>query len=114
MAELVWKTDDPNAMGVIAEYRSGGATIKIVRDEKTKPETGIPAWVTVGRELALKAYRQYKRETGHAPSETLVRTFERVMGERLEKWLEDPKKNKYEPLSIRAFELEMLEKGRNG
>ena len=110
MAELIWRAEGKRT-GHVATYKSHGATVKILIDEKAPaPEPGPPAWVRVGLGIAEKRIREYLAETGHLPSRQLIDTFQRVMGERLEAFIEDPRKHPFQHMGLKAFEDEMRER----
>jgi len=94
----------------IAEFDCHGARIVIVADEDAKPlEPGqVPEWVQVGTALRIRRMEEYKAETGHAPTRELIERFDRVMEERLNRFIENPRKYPWKPMGLRAFELEAL------
>ena len=91
----------------IAEFDCHGARIVIVADEDAKPlEPGqVPEWVQVGTELRIRRMEEYKAETGHAPTRELIERFDRVMEERLNRFIENPRKYPWKPMGLREFEL---------
>ncbi len=111
VAELIWRAEGART-GHVATYKSHGATVKILIDENAPPaQAGPPGWVRVGLELAEKRIREYLNETGHLPSRQLIETFQRVMGERLDAFIEDPRKHPFQTMGLKAFEDEMGKEG---
>lgn len=118
MAELIWQAADPNAAGHVATYNSYGAIVKVIRNAPETPpphsvasplggEAGVPAWVRVAQGLAANRIREYKNETGQLPSSQLLEDFQRVMGERLNAYIEEPMKHPFHPMTLKAFEDEI-------
>ena len=105
MAELVWR-DKTKTSGVVAEYNSHGATVKIVLDEQAAPMPAVPEWVGVGQTLMIRRCQEYREATGHLPARELLERFDAAMAERLRRLMEAPRKHPFRPMSLIEFERE--------
>lgn len=113
MAELIWRAADPKAAGHVATYNSGGATVEVhVEAPKGAKRQDVPAWVTVGLGLMEKRVREYLEETGRMPSRELLEDFQEEMGRRLDAYIQEPLRNPFRPMGLRAFEEER--RGKSG
>ena len=125
MAELIWQAADKNAAGHVATYRCGPAEVRIFgagvppspEGQATSSGAGappspegkaVPGWVRVAGTLAERRIREYREETGHWPSRELLEEFQRVMGERLQRYIREPLKNPFQPMGLCEFEEKVL------
>lgn len=107
MAELVWR-DKTKTSGVVAEYNSHGATVKIILDERAAPMPAVPEWVGVGQTLMIRRCQEYREQTGRLPTRELLERFDAAMAERLQRFMREPRKHPFQPVSLREFENETV------
>lgn len=106
MAELIRRYENPAPGTPAAEYLAcGGVRVTVMAPKENLPPQDPPAWVLASLRIIRARAEEYARETGRPPTLELMEDFQRDRGAELDKWIRDPRKNTFQPMSLREWEL---------